>query len=165
MEDFISDDRIVWTAGVWVFYFVSRFTIRKGVRAFGTKQNIASYRILHVSKVFIVLLIVLSLVTTGVIWHVSLEGLSLYLTSFFTITGIGLFASWSILSNITSAVIIFFYFPYKIGDRIKILDGDQSLQGMITDMTLFTIFLHTDHGEVVVIPNNVILQKSTVKFD
>ncbi|WP_109830386.1 mechanosensitive ion channel domain-containing protein [Reichenbachiella versicolor] len=156
---------IILTTAVWLVYFVIRYAIRSSVKAFGKRQNLAHLRIMHVSKVFIVFVLILVLVSTGVIWNISLEGLSLYITSFFTIAGIGLFASWSILSNITAAVILFFYFPYKIGDRIKILDGDQTLEGTINDMTLFTIIITTLKEEVVVIPNNVILSKSTVRFD
>lgn len=164
----ISDthyQNIVWTAVTWLVYFIIRFLIRRSVKAYGKRQNLAHLRIRHVSKVFMVMLMIVVLVITGVVWKVSLEGLALYLTSFFTVAGIGLFASWSVLSNITAAVILFFYFPYKIGDRIKVLDAELTLEGIIDDMTLFTITITTDKGEVVVIPNNVIIQKSTVRFD
>ena len=38
--------------------------------------------------------------------------------------GVAMFAQWSILSNITSGIILFFSFPFKIGDLILIHDKD-----------------------------------------
>lgn len=98
----------------------------------------------------------------GLVWDISFKGLSVYFISFFTVAGIGLFAAWSILSNITAAVILFFYFPYKIGSKIRILDGDNTVEGMIYDLTLFTLLIKNEEGKIVTYPNNLVLQKAIV---
>jgi MscS family membrane protein len=65
----------------------------------------------------------------AIVWEISFRGLSVYFASFFTIVGVAFFASWSILSNVTAYAILFFYFPFfKIGSKIKIIDGDNSVQ-------------------------------------
>ena len=88
-------------------------------------------------------------------------------SSVFAVIGIGLFAVWSILSNITSGVIMFFSFPYKIGDEIKIHDKDFPVIAIIEDIKAFQIHLRTSEGELITYPNNLILQKavSLVKKD
>lgn len=57
------------------------------------------------------------------LWVISLgieyQQVSLFISSVFAVLGVALVAQWSILSNITAGILIFFVFPYRIGDRIK----------------------------------------------
>ena len=98
----------------------------------------------------------------GLTWDISFEGLSVYFLSFFTVAGVALFASWSLLSNITSAILLFFYFPYRIGDRIRIVDGDNSIEGIVFDLNMFSIIIKNDDGQKVTYPNNLALQKAII---
>lgn len=68
-------------------------------------------------------------------------------------------AQWSILSNITSGIILFFSFPYKIGDFIFIHDKDFPIEAEIEDIGAFHVYLKTKEGEMIVYPNNLMLQK------
>jgi small-conductance mechanosensitive channel len=86
--------------------------------------------------------------------------LALVFSSVFAVIGIALFAIWSILSNITSGVIMFFSFPYKVGDKIQIHDKDFPIEAIIEDITAFQILLRLDNGNLVTYPNNLILQKA-----
>jgi small-conductance mechanosensitive channel len=81
-------------------------------------------------------------------------------SSVFAVLGIALFAIWSILSNITSGVIMFFSFPYKVGDKIKIHDKDFPIEAVIEDIRAFQLHLRQDNGDLVTYPNNLILQKA-----
>ena len=69
-----------------------------------------------------------------------------------------MFAQWSILSNITSGIILFFSFPYKIGDYIFIHDKDFPIEAEIEDIGAFHVYLKTKEGEIIVYPNNLMLQ-------
>lgn len=74
-----------------------------------------------------------------------------------------MFASWSILSNVTAGVILFFSFPFKIGDRVKILDKDIDSDEpfLIEDIKAFHISLRKESGELLVYPpNNLLMQKA-----
>jgi MscS family membrane protein len=73
--------------------------------------------------------------------------------------GVGLFANWSMLSNITASIIIFFFYPYKVGESIKIIDGENSVEGTVMDITLFNIEIKTAEGRTVTYPNNLAIQK------
>jgi len=142
----------------WILTKISASLIKR----FGKKQRISLPRVAYTTKYFRFILITVFLVFLGFIWDVSFEGLSVYFISFFTVAGIGLFAAWSILSNITAAIILFFYFPYKIGDFIKIVDGDNSIEGMIFDLNMFSIIIKNAEGQKVTYPNNVALQKAII---
>ena len=95
----------------------------------------------------------------GIIWEVSFKGLSFYFASIFTIVGVALFANWSILSNITTSIILFFNYSFKIGSEIQIMDKDDSVQGTIVDITFFSIQILTKEGDVISYPNNIAIQK------
>jgi small-conductance mechanosensitive channel len=74
--------------------------------------------------------------------------------------GIAFFAQWSLLSNITSSLLLFFNHPIKIGDTLKILDKDYPFEGEVSDLTYFFVHLKTDKGEIITIPNSLLMQKS-----
>ena len=72
---------------------------------------------------------------------------------------------WSILSNITSGVIMFFSFPYKVGDKIKIHDKDFPIEAIIEDIRAFQLHLRQDNGDLVTYPNNLMLQKAVTLIE
>ncbi|WP_421873608.1 mechanosensitive ion channel domain-containing protein [Marinoscillum sp.] len=146
---------------VVVYIIVTKLTDRI-IRRFGRKNEIALPRVVYTIKYFRFVLLVFILLLLGITWDISFEGLSVYFLSFFTVAGVGLFASWSILSNVTSAIILFFYFPYRIGDRIRIVDGDNSIEGIVFDLNMFSIVIKNEHGQKVTYPNNVALQKAII---
>ena len=103
-----------------------------------------------------IFLIVLCLI---LIWGVEIKDLGLVMSSVFAVIGVGFFAQWSILSNITSGVIMFFTFPYKIGDYIKIHDKEFPYEGMIEDIKSFHVMVRTKENELITYPNSMMLQK------
>ena len=93
------------------------------------------------------------------VWGFSNEGFWVALGSTFAVVGVALFASWSILSNITASFILYFTFPFKIGDRIRIHDKDLPVTAVIQDIKGFYTILVTAEGEIITYPNNLLLQK------
>ena len=81
------------------------------------------------------------------------------LSSITTVVGVAMFAQWSILSNITSGIILFFFFPFRIGDVIQVHDKDFPIQAEIEDIKAFHIYLKTTDGQRITYPNNLLLQK------
>lgn len=121
-------------------------------------------RLFYVEKVFEVFFVLLGLVSLAVIWSVDVKGVSVFASSLFAIIGVAMFAQWSILSNITASIIIFFTFPAKVGDKIRIVDGDNSIEGTIKEIALFQIELQDDDNNLVMYPNNLLLQKPVIKI-
>jgi small-conductance mechanosensitive channel len=77
-----------------------------------------------------------------------------------TALGIAFFAQWSLLSNITSSLLLFFNHPVKIGDTIKVLDKEYPFEGEVSDLTYFFVHIKTENGEIITVPNSLLLQKS-----
>ena len=92
-------------------------------------------------------------------WGIKAKDLAWVFSSVFAVIGIGLFAIWSILSNITSGVIMYFSCPFKIGDVIKIHDKETPIEARIEDIKAFQMHLRCEDGELIVYPNNLVLQK------
>jgi len=82
------------------------------------------------------------------------------LSSIFAVIGVALFAQWSILSNITAGIIIYFSAPFKIGDYIRILDKDMPIEARVEDIFTFYTHLRTRDGGVHIFPNSLLLQKA-----
>src|SRR5690606_3250500 len=94
------------------------------------------------------------------VWGVDFTDVGLVFSSVFAVIGVAMFAQWSILSNITSGVVMFFTFPYKIGDTIKIHDKDFITDPLIIeDIRTFQTILRSSKGELLSYPNSLILQK------
>ena len=101
-----------------------------------------------------------ALVFMGAIWGLEQNEIAVFLSTILTAFGIAFFAQWSLLSNISSSIILFFSHPVKIGDMIKVHDKDNPVEGKVTDLAYFFVHLKTKDGEIVTIPNSVFFQKS-----
>jgi len=97
------------------------------------------------------------------IYGVNQSELVVFIGSLLTVVGIAFFAQWSILSNITSGVIIFFNHPVNLDDTLIILDKDYEIEGRISDVGLFFVILKTQDNEQIAIPNSVFLNKMIKK--
>ncbi|HCA76603.1 MAG TPA: mechanosensitive ion channel protein MscS, partial [Alteromonas sp.] len=75
---------------------------------------------------------------------------------------VALFASWSLLSNITSYFVLLFQNSYTKGNFIRIIDGDNYMEGYIADINLFTTRLITKDDEEIAYPNNLVLTRPVI---
>lgn len=150
---------IMMTMMVLFTWILARFIAKKFIKAFARKGSIIDQRTIVVVKYTNILLTVVFLSSIIVVWGVKAEHLWVVFSSMFTIIGVALFAQWSILSNISSGIIIFFSSPFQIGNYIKIHDKDFPIVAEIEDVKGFHIYLRTKKGEVIIYPNNMILQK------
>lgn len=96
---------------------------------------------------------------TGV-WGLKQNEIVLFASTIFTALGIAFFAQWSLLSNITSSVLIFFNHPVKLGDYVKVLHKDYHYEGEVTEMNYFFVHLKTNDNEIITIPNSHFFEKS-----
>jgi small-conductance mechanosensitive channel len=147
------------TLVVLIVFLILRYFLAKGIRKYAKSNESLEHRTNLVIKYVNILLSLLAIVTIIVIWGVKKDQLFLFTSSIFTVVGVAAFAQWSLLSNITAGIILFFSFPFKIGDHIKILDKDFPISGEIIDIKAFYILLKTDENEIVTYPNNLLMQK------
>ncbi|MGB6035803.1 MAG: mechanosensitive ion channel domain-containing protein [Cryomorphaceae bacterium] len=112
-----------------------------------------------VKKAVNLLLLLLVFTIISILWGVDQGELAIFIGSVLTVIGIALFAQWSILSNITAGIILFFNHSVKLDDTIVIIDKDFNVEGRVSDIALFFVTLKTAEGEKVSVPNNVFIQK------
>ena len=107
-----------------------------------------------------------SFVTTVIliIWGVQQSDVAVYIGSILTVVGVAFFAQWSILSNMTSSIILFFNHSIKLGDVIIIMEGKEyEIEGRVADIGLFFVTLKTAENEEIALPNNLFIQKMIKK--
>lgn len=151
---------LIATGIVLLFLFIVRIVAHKLVRKIGKKSGINEARINLICRYVSVTLVLIALLIEAFVFGAQLKELTLLFSSIFAVIGIGLFAIWSILSNVTSGIIMFFNFPYKVGDKIEIHDKDFPIQAIIEDIRAFQLHLRLDNGDLVTYPNNLMLQKA-----
>ena len=134
---------IVISIIIFVLISLIRAFFRSLIKKQARKYDLDLRQRKYANKFFNFVLAIVLFVCLGIIWDVSVKGLSIYFASIFTIIGVALFANWSILSNITSSVILFFNSPFKIGSKIKIIDKEDSIEGTVMDITFFSIQIKT----------------------
>ena len=150
---------IITAAVIFVIYPIVRFLTFKLVNNVA-KLNLYAETRAHMIKKTINGLIVFIVITILIgIWGVDTKNLLVAMSSVFAVIGVAFFAQWSILSNITAGIVVYFSLNLKIGDRIKILDKDFPTIVTIIDIKTFYVHLETDEGEKIIYPNSLILQK------
>jgi small-conductance mechanosensitive channel len=144
-------------------YFVLRFLINRSIDRISANNSAAKTRGKIVKKAinFTALSIFVTIIFS--IFGVNQSELFVFIGSLLTVMGIALVAQWSILSNITSGVIIFFNHPVKLDDTLSVIDKDYAVEGRISDIGLFFVTLKTKDDEQITIPNNVFVQKMIKK--
>lgn len=151
-----------------MFLIIATFATLKIISFFlnkvGKFKNINDKRIYYVDKTFSFLVYVIALFLLALIWSVNLGAILIFASSIFAVIGVALFAQWSILSNVTSSIIIFFTFASRVGDQIKVIDGDNSVEGEIVEISLFQIEIRDEEGNTVFYPNNLFMQKPIKKM-
>lgn len=146
-----------------ILVLIITFIILKGlnflIKRTGENKKVLPKRIYYVTKFSHFLIYILAIIFLAVVWNVELGGVTILASSIFAVIGVALFAQWSILSNLTSSIIIFFNFPARVGDKIKVLDGDNSITGEIIEISLFHIEIEDEEKNKILYPNNLFIQK------
>jgi small-conductance mechanosensitive channel len=142
-----------------VVFFLLKSIIGKIVRKYATVNQALEHRTNLIIKYINILLGTIALTLIVIIWGVEKNQFLVFLSSVFAVVGVATVAQWSILSNITSGVILFFSYPFKIGDIIKIHDKDFPIEAEIEDIKAFYVLLKTKDNEIITYPNNLLMQK------
>ncbi|MCG9558553.1 mechanosensitive ion channel protein MscS [Vibrio kanaloae] len=146
-----------------VLYWVIKRLGQNWIEALAKNKRVALKRKQSVLKCFNITLFLLFTAIFTIILNLGFGDISLFLSSIFAVLGVALFAQWSILSNLTASVLIFFVFPYRIGDKVKVAEKDEDISGVIIDITMFHVILRHSSGNIITYPNNLILQKGVIK--
>jgi len=152
--------QILESALVIIIYVVFFFSIKIIINNSLKNTPLQRARRKIIIKVLHLFTTIIAVIFLAAIWGFKQNEIAAFASTILTALGIAFFAQWSLLSNITSSIILFFNHPLKLGDTIKVLDKDYPFEGEITELTYFFIHLKTISGEIITIPNSLILQKS-----
>jgi small-conductance mechanosensitive channel len=156
--------QIIQTLAVIISLVTIKFLLRGIINKFMNKLHFALERKRIISKIINFFILIVAVVLITAIWGVKSQEVTIFISSILTILGVAFFAQWSILSNISSSLILFFNHPVRIGSQIKILDKEYPIEGVVVNISLFFMYIKTSDGQLVSIPNTVVLQK-TISLD
>ncbi len=157
MEEFLP--QVISTAVAIALFWLAKFATGKLVMNYGRRKQKAEIRRKQMRQVIFILYNILFVFVVMVIWGVQPKNLLITVTSVMAFLGVALFAQWSILSNVSASIIMYFGAPYRVGDRIRILDKDAPIDAVIENIQTFYTHIRTTDNELIVLPNNLFLQK------
>lgn len=157
--------KIIESLIVLILFILTRLVARRFIKRTVTENLAHNSRSKIVRKTITFISSILSLTILLIIWGVKQSELAVFVGSVLTVVGVAMFAQWSILSNITSSIVIFFNHSVKIGDSISIMEGkDYEIQGKVLDIGLFFVTLEVNDSKVeITLPNNIFIQKTIKK--
>jgi small-conductance mechanosensitive channel len=132
------------------------------LRALGHFTPIMAERIQNIRRVLVWSIAVLTVLqATGMFSHAWA-----LLSAVLAAVAIGFFAAWSLISNLTSALLIVALRPFRLGDYVELVEPNNgtALGGEVVDMNLVFTVLAERNPETgaearLYIPNNLFVQK------
>lgn len=154
--------RLLETLALLVIYLVAYLITRTAINHALKHTGIQRARRKVVIKALHLFTTLAAIVFAAGIWGLDQDQIAVFTTTIITALGIAFFAHWSLLSNITASVILFFYHPLAIGDYIRVIDKDAPFEGEVVELTYFFVHLKTRTGERISVPNSLLLQRSVL---
>lgn len=159
MENIIFNKYLQVLVVFVVLLFVIQITKRVTKKYIVTKSIEPHRRKIILNLCYLVYYIFSGLILLLIV-GINLGQMAIFASSILAVLGVGFFAQWSILSNLTACVILFFYHPIRIGDKIKILDKEFDLTGTVENITGFYVLIYINvENRRITIPNTVVLYK------
>ena len=152
--------QIIETFVVLGFYIISYFIFKTVINNFLKKTQLERGRRKMTIKAVLLFTTMTTIILLTGVWGFKQNEIALFASTILTALGIAFFAQWSLLSNITSSILIFFNHPIKIGNTIKVLQKDCYYEGEVTDLNYFFVHLKTKDNEIITIPNSHFFEKS-----
>ena len=152
--------QIVETLAIIALYVIVYFTTKYNINGALKSAQLQRARRKMVIKAVHLLTSISAMILIAGVWGLKQDEIAVFASTFLTALGIAFFAQWSLLSNITSSIILFFNHPLKLGDTIKVLDKDYPVEGEVTELTYFFIHIKSKDGEIITLPNSSLLQKT-----
>jgi small-conductance mechanosensitive channel len=152
--------QIIETAIILGCYILLYFIFKTIINNFLKKTNLERGRRKMAIRSFQLFTTMTAIILLTGVWGFKQNQISLFASTILTALGIAFFAQWSLLSNITSSILIFFNHPVKLGYYIKVLHKDYHYEGEVTAMNYFFVHIKTDDNEIITIPNSHFFEKS-----
>lgn len=146
-------------------FFLSKLFLERLVRRLSKIKGVPHARTVYITRTINLGLFAVFFALAVLAIGLGYGEVSLFLSSVFAVVGVALFANWSILSNLTGSLIIFFAFPYRVGSQVQVVDKDDDISGVIEAIEPFHVLIRRSNGDLITYPNNLILQKAVIRID
>ncbi|MFT7372968.1 MAG: small-conductance mechanosensitive channel [Oleiphilaceae bacterium] len=153
---------IILTTVIFIFYLIFRRLAQPRIRKQAEQGRLKGDSTSKALSAINVILLVTASAVICIVWGFDFKGLLTLSASILAVTGVALFASWSVLSNITSFFILLAHNSFRRGNFIRIIDADNYVEGYISEINLFNTKLISENREVIIYPNNLILTRPTL---
>ena len=160
--EILAKYKIIESAVAVGLYVLAKKLINKNIERIVATEKTSPRRSALIKKATNISALLLLAFALFSIHGIDRSELGIFIGSVLTVLGIAFFAQWSILSNITAGVIIFFYHSVKLEDKLVIMDKDYEIEGNIHDIGLFFIILKVN-DDYISIPNSIFLYKMIKK--
>jgi small-conductance mechanosensitive channel len=150
---------ILLSIALFVALFIFAQLAKYAIRKFSKLKAIDLNRKKVILKLNSLVYYLIAAILLAIIWGVELKEFTVFISSVLAVVGVAFVAQWSILSNLTASVILFFNHPLRIGDRIRVQDKDFDWTGKVEDITGFYVFMKTDKGKHITIPNSIVINR------
>lgn len=151
--------KLIQTIVVLALLLISRLAVSRFFFRLNRMFEAQRKRLDGLKKITYLILFSVALVIIFIIWGVDQGELLLFISSFLTVLGVAFFAQWSLLSNITASIILFFNHPAKVGDTIHIFDKEFPSEGVIKEIGVFFIIIDSGDSHQITVPSSLFLQK------
>ncbi|MFM2386988.1 MAG: hypothetical protein RL660_1745 [Bacteroidota bacterium] len=152
--------QIIETIIIVAIYVALHFTFKVIINNFLKKTRLErGRRKMAIRTVNLFMAITTIILLTGV-WGFKQSDIALFASSILTAIGVAFFAQWSLLSNISSSILIFFNHPVKLGDYVKVLHKDYNFEGEVVELNYFFVHVKTEDNAIITIPNSHFFDKS-----
>ncbi|MFT2009468.1 mechanosensitive ion channel domain-containing protein [Pontibacter sp. 13R65] len=151
--------KLLQTVILIVLLVLIKLLLGKSINKISSRFDFALRRVNITFRVINILLVALGIIILTAVWGLDQKELLLFITSTITVLGVAFFAQWSILSNVTSGLVLFFSHPLRIGDHIRIYEKDFEVEGRLQDISVFFMHIETKEGKNITMPNTLALQK------
>lgn len=158
MEKYIP--QLIASAIVILLTPSSKYIFRKAIRKYGMMTLRSEIRVAQMVRVVAMIINGTFILALAIIWGVQPQNMLVALSSIFAVIGVAMFAQWSILSNVTAGIILFFTMPFRVGDEIVIMDKDLPIEATVESILTFSIHLRSKDGDLIILSNSLFLQKT-----
>lgn len=156
--------KLIASVVLLVLYAAARLIFRRAVSRVARARGMAPARVSTVNRAASLLGLLLVAGLLAITWSVRFQSLAVASGAILATIGIGFFAQWSILSNITAGIVMFWRFPIHVGDRVGLL-SDKDFSAVVDEFTPFFVILQDDDGNKITIPNSLLLQQMFVVYN
>lgn len=151
---------IIFTVGSFLLMLLFKQTVQYVVKKRWRKAQFVEQRKHATLRLTNFILLLVEVIILAGVWGLEGTQIFAFITSALTVLGVAFFAQWSLLSNITAGLILYFNHPLKLGDTISFVEKDYPLKGTVEDIGFFFVHIKDNSGEIFTIANTVIVQKT-----